>query len=73
MNRFEINFGKVLTRKELKKIKGGDGIISPGEPSGGTDPRERKCCLADFPQICSGCVVVFSNAVCGSGAVLTNC
>jgi len=73
MKKFEINSAKALSRKELKKIKGGDGIVAPGEPSGGSDARERKCCLNDFPDICSGCVVVFSNAICGSGSKLTDC
>lgn len=73
MKKYENIPGIPLSRKELKNIKGGDGIIAPGEPTGGSDARERKCCLTDFPDICSGCVVVFSNAVCGAGATLTNC
>ena len=74
MNNFKFRSGKILSRKELKNIKGGDGNITPAPPSGGgSQLKDRKCCLTDFPDICSGCVQAYDNAVCGTGATLTDC
>lgn len=74
MNNPKIRSNKILSRKEMKEIKGGDGNITPGPPSGGGfELKDRKCCLNDFPDICSGCVQAYENASCGTGAVLTDC
>ena len=72
MKKSAIHLGKVLTRSELKNIKGGGGTPPPvpGEPTD-TDAL-RKCCL-DGTQICSDCVLVSASAVCGPGTTLTDC
>lgn len=44
MEKYEINIGKVLTRKELKNIRAGGLLRPPGEPSGGDDIKPYKCC-----------------------------
>lgn len=72
MENYEINIGKVLTRKELKKIKAGGSLGPPGVPSGGDDIRPYKCCRTGT-TVCSPCVECTSKCTCGAGATLTLC
>ena len=71
MKKSAINLGKVLTRSELKNIKGGGARPSvPGEPTD-TDAL-RKCCR-NGTDICSPCILVSASAVCSPGTTLTLC
>lgn len=69
MKKSDVKLGKVLTRSELKNIKGG-GALVPGEPTD-TDAL-RKCCR-NGTDICSPCVLVSASAVCSPGTTLTIC
>lgn len=72
MEKYEINSGKILTRKELKNIKGGGSLGPPGVPNGADDIKPYKCCRTGT-NICSACVECTSKCTCGAGATLTVC
>lgn len=75
MKNFQCPLRKIISRDELKKIKGGGNCVPP--PIGtveGTPRRSVRCCSDLTEQCCSGCLTLFiGSSHCGGGNVLVNC
>lgn len=73
MKKFE-HLGRMLSKNEQKKIKGGNPPADgPSSPSGGYGPTQYKCCWNDYPDNCSICVNCTAECTCVSGASLKVC
>lgn len=66
--------GKLLSRNDLKIIKGGGSSEAPGTPGGGSSgiAGTWKCCWTNTDN-CSACVPCSNTCVCVTGATLVFC
>jgi len=71
MEKNEFTQGSILNRNDLKNIKGGGSLPTPGTPSG--EPiGPYKCCYPNTTN-CSACVDCTPSCKCPTGTVLTAC
>lgn len=71
MKKHDVIYGKVLSRKDLGKIKGGGALPPPHVPGGGPTG-SFQCCISGTNN-CSSCIPCNEHCTCDAGSVLKPC